>query len=60
MLESKRIKTIRKYLSKDERLTDDLIKITKLYKEKPQHYALSTFLNTSLSPIIALKFMMLL
>lgn len=59
-MESKRIKAVRKYLKSNGRVDNELIKISKLYKEKPAHPGLSLFVMKKLGADQGFKFLILL
>lgn len=59
-MESGRIKTVRKYLKQNGRVDKHLAKISKLYKEKPKHPALSLFVMKRLGADEAFKYLILL
>lgn len=59
-MESKRVKLIKKYLSKNGRLDKYLTQLVKLYHEKPTHKALNIFLKKPLTAIAAFKCLILL
>lgn len=59
-MESGCIKAVRKYLKQNGRVEKELVKISRMYKEKPQHPTLSLFVMKKLGADEGFKFLILL